>query len=95
MTAPLPRGAEAAESLAAIDRPASLFASALAGRTLALQLAVPGSAAQPDTIGLAPALLAGMARSRPWGAMRIEVLRHVVALQPGGRWRFDLDVAAA
>ena len=52
-------------------------------------------AAQPDTIGLAPALLAGMARSRPWGAMRIEVLRHVVALQPGGRWRFDLDVAAA
>jgi nitric oxide reductase NorD protein len=95
MMVPPQRRAAAAESLAAIDRPVSLFASALAGRTLALQLAAPGPAAQPDIIRLAPALLAGIAGPHPWGALRIEVLRHVVALQPGGRWSFDLGVARA
>jgi nitric oxide reductase NorD protein len=80
-------------ALAAIDRPVSLFASALAGRRLALQLAP--AAGQPAIVTLAASLLAGLDASRPWGAMRIEVLHHVVELQPGGRWRFELAEAAA
>ena len=83
----------AAVALAAIDRPVSLFASALAGRRLALQLAP--AAGQPASVTLSPALLAHRNPRDPWGAMRIEVLRHVVELQPGGRWQFELAEAAA
>jgi hypothetical protein len=101
MTAPQGRlrtagDSPAALALAAIDRPVSLFASALAGRTLVPCTATAQAAAgQADRIMLPPELLAGVDLLRPWGAMRIEVLRHVVQLQPGGRWHFDLGVAAA
>jgi hypothetical protein len=88
MTAP-----SAAASLAVIERPVSLFAGALAGRALALQLAPAQGGA--GSVTLAPALLDGLQARRPWGALRIEVLRHVVALQPGGRWHFELGVAVA
>ena len=80
-------------ALAAIDRPVSLFASALAGRRLTLQLAP--AAGQPALVTLSPALLVGQDAYRPWGAMRIEVLRHVVELQRGGRWQFELSKAVA
>jgi hypothetical protein len=83
----------AARALGPWARPVSLFASALAGRALALQLA-PGNE-QAAAVTLAPALLSGIEPGGRWGALRIEVLRHVVQLQPGGRWQFDLGEAAA
>jgi hypothetical protein len=100
MTAPPVRQRVAADTpeavaLAAIDRPVAMFASALAGQALRLELAAPAGRAQAGTITLSPALLAGGSGQRSWGAMRIEVLRHVVGLQPGGRWRFDAGVAEA
>jgi nitric oxide reductase NorD protein len=80
-------------ALAAIDRPVSLFGSALAGRPLTLQLAP--AADQAAAVTLTPALLAKPDPRLPWGAMRIEVLSHVVQLQAGGRWQFERAEAAA
>ena len=89
-----------AVALAAIDRPVSLFASALAGRPLRL-IAVPrpsgdwnGWQGDAATIALPQSLLAG-ARHGMSAAMRVEVLRHVVDVLPGGRWHFDAAQAEA
>ena len=86
--------AEAA-ALAAIERPLSLFASALAGRPLGLCVAEPATPGDAATLALPRALLVGRRPGQPWGAMRIALLRQVVDRLPGGRWSFSLDEAAA
>jgi nitric oxide reductase NorD protein len=80
-------------ALAAIERPVSLFASALAARPLTLRL--DDTPADAATLVLPPALLAGHRGDGPWGEMRLEVLREVVQRQLGGRWGFELAQAAA
>jgi nitric oxide reductase NorD protein len=84
-----------AAALAAIERPLSLFASALAGRPLGLCVAQAAARGDATTLALPRALLVGRRPEQPWGAMRIELLRQVVDRLPGGRWSFRLEEAQA
>jgi nitric oxide reductase NorD protein len=84
-----------AAMLAAIERPLSLFASAMAGRPLGLCVAGAAACSDAVTLALPRALLVGRHPGQPWGALRIELLRQVVDRLPGGRWGFRLDEAAA
>jgi hypothetical protein len=79
-----------AAALAAIERPLSLFVSALAGRPLGLCVAEPATPGDAATLALPRALLVRRRPGQPLGAMRIELLRQVVDRLPGGRWSFRL-----